>query len=130
MPFPSITHVALTVPDLSRSVAWYSTLFGAPPAIEQDENGFRSAVWLHPLIGLHQFAEPTRARFDERVTGLDHVAFGCTDRDELAAWQDRLDRLAIEHGEIVDVWYGSALSFRDPDNVALEFFCPAAGPTT
>jgi hypothetical protein len=30
--------------------------------------------------------------------------------------------LGIEHGEIVDARYGSGLSFRDPDNIALEFF--------
>ena len=28
------------------------------------------------------------------------------------------------HGGIVDASYGSGLSFRDPDNIALEFFAP------
>jgi len=28
------------------------------------------------------------------------------------------------HGGIVDAPYGSGLSFRDPDNIALEFFAP------
>ena len=30
------------------------------------------------------------------------------------------------HGEIVDAPYGSGLSFRDPDGIALEFFAPPA----
>ena len=30
----------------------------------------------------------------------------------------------LEHGGIVDAPYGSGLSFRDPDNIALEFFAP------
>jgi hypothetical protein len=30
----------------------------------------------------------------------------------------------ITHGGIVDAPYGSGLSFRDPDNIALEFFAP------
>ena len=30
----------------------------------------------------------------------------------------------IANGGIVDAPYGSGLSFRDPDNIALEFFAP------
>jgi catechol-2,3-dioxygenase len=57
---------------------------------------------------------------------LDHVAFACADRAELADWQSRLDALGIKHGGIVDAHYGSGLSFKDPDGVALEFFAPPA----
>jgi len=32
--------------------------------------------------------------------------------------------LGVEHGGIVDAPYGSGLSFRDPDGIALEFFAP------
>ena len=39
-------------------------------------------------------------------------------------WASRLDELGIEHGGIVDAHYGSGLSFRDPDGIALEFFAP------
>jgi len=54
------------------------------------------------------------------------VSFGCADRTELADWADRLDQLGISHGGIVDAHYGSGLSFRDPDGIALEFFAPPA----
>ena len=30
----------------------------------------------------------------------------------------------VAHGGIIDAPYGSGLSFRDPDNIALEFFAP------
>jgi catechol-2,3-dioxygenase len=63
--------------------------------------------------------------FDERRIGLDHLAFTCRDRDELEAWQIRLSELGIDNGGIVDADYGSGLSCRDPDNIALEFFTPA-----
>jgi hypothetical protein len=40
---------------------------------------------------------------------------------------DRLNELGIPHGGIVDAGYGSGLSFRDPDGIALEFFAPPSG---
>jgi predicted PurR-regulated permease PerM len=44
----------------------------------------------------------------------------------VAPWQARLDELGIGHGGVVDAHYGSGLSFRDPDGIALELFCPPA----
>ena len=41
-------------------------------------------------------------------------------------WAARLDELGVAHGDIVDAGYGSGLSFRDPDNIALELFAPPA----
>jgi glyoxylase I family protein len=125
--FPSLAHVALTVTDLARSVPWYQRLIGADPVLDEDTGPFRHVVFAvgDTLIGLHEFPEgATDAPFNERRVGLDHVAFACADRDELAAWQSRLEELGVAHGEIVDAGYGSGLAFRDPDNIALEFFAP------
>jgi catechol-2,3-dioxygenase len=126
--FPTITHVALTVSDLSRSAPWYERLFGSKPVIDEDTGPFHHVVWLlggQTLVGLHQF--PDRAddlSFDERRVGLDHLAFACRNRGELEEWKARLDELGIANGGVVDAPYGSGLSFRDPDNIALEFFAP------
>jgi hypothetical protein len=38
----------------------------------------------------------------------------------------RLDELGVAHGEVVDAHYGSGLSFKDPDGLPLEVFCPPA----
>ena len=57
--------------------------------------------------------------------GLDHIAFGFASRDELAEWAVRLDDLGVARSDIVDASYGSGLSFRDPDNIALELFAAA-----
>jgi glyoxylase I family protein len=126
--FPPIQHVAVTVSDLDRSVPWYRALFGAEPVLDEDTGPFRHVVWFlgGTLFGLHQFAasDPDRD-FDEHRLGLDHVAFGCAGRSELETWQQHLDDLGVAHGGIVDASYGSGLSFRDPDNLPLEFF---AGP--
>jgi glyoxylase I family protein len=126
--FPTIAHVAVTVSDLSKSVPWYERLFDAKPVLDEDTGPFRHVVWLvggQTLFGLHQFPDTVSgANFNERRVGLDHVAFACADRTALEGWQDWLGQLGVEHGSIVDAGYGSGLSFRDPDNIALEFFAP------
>ena len=125
--FPAVHHVALTVSDLDRSVPWYGGLIGADPVIDEDTGPFRHVVWLMngTLLGLHQFHDESAGTdFDEHSLGLDHVSFGCADRSELEAWESHLDGLGIEHGGIIDASYGSGLSFRDPDNLPLEFFAP------
>jgi glyoxylase I family protein len=126
--FPTITHVALTVSDLNRSVPWYERLFGAKPLLDEDTGPFRHVVWLvgeGNLVGLHQFPDaPDAVPFNERRVGLDHLAFACRDRGELEGWRARLDELGVANGGIVDAPYGSGVSFRDPDNIALEFFAP------
>jgi catechol 2,3-dioxygenase-like lactoylglutathione lyase family enzyme len=131
--FPALAHVAVTVSDLDRSVRWYGDLFGSEPVLDEDETvgGFHHTVFLldgGQLFGLHTHpgSGPDGA-FNERRTGMDHVAFACADRAELESWAQRLDELGIEHGGIVDAHYGSGVSFRDPDNIALEFFAPPAG---
>jgi glyoxylase I family protein len=130
-PFPPLTHVALTVRNLSVSVPWYGALFDAKPVIDEDTaSGFHHTVYLvgnNTLIGLHQHVKPAPdERFSEYRVGLDHVAFGCEDRAELERWMHRLDELGIEHSEILDAPYGSDVRFRDPDGIALEFFAPPA----
>jgi glyoxylase I family protein len=125
--FPAITHVALTVTSLERSVPWYKALFGSEPVLDEDTGPFHHVVWLMggTLVGIHQFPDLISTEpFDERRPGLDHLAFACASRTELEAWESRLNELGIANGGIVDAPYGSGLSFRDPDNIALEFFSP------
>jgi catechol-2,3-dioxygenase len=125
--FPAITHVALTVTSLERSVPWYRALFDSEPLIDEDTGPFHHVVWLTggTLVGIHQFPDlKSSDPFNERRPGLDHLAFGCANRAELEAWETRLNELGITNGGIVDAPYGSGLSFRDPDNIALEFFAP------
>jgi catechol-2,3-dioxygenase len=129
MAFPALNHIAVTVRDLEISGPWYRKLFGTPPIVdEHTEAGFRHLVWLlngGTLLGIHQHdRRAPDETFNELRVGLDHVGFGCANRAELENWVTRLGELGIEHGGIVDAPYGSGLSFRDPDGIALEFFAP------
>jgi glyoxylase I family protein len=121
----------VTVTDLGRSTRWYSQLLAAEPVLDEDEQagGFHHTVFAiggGHLLGLHTHPGGAAGSFDEHHAGLDHLAFACRDRDELQAWVTRLDELGIAHGGIKDASYGSGVSFRDPDGIALEFFAPPA----
>ncbi len=119
--------MALTVTSLERSVPWYRALFDSEPVLDEDTGLFHHVVWLMggTLVGIHQFPDLHSAEpFNERRPGLDHLAFACANRAELEAWERRLNELGIPNGGVVDAPYGSGLSFRDPDNIALEFFAP------
>jgi len=127
--FPALTHVALTVRDLSISAPWYRALFDAEPVIDEDTDpDLHHTVYMignSTLVGLHQHQQPAPDEmFSEFKVGLDHVAFGCSNRGELEKWALRLDELGIERSDIKDATYGSGVSFRDPDGIALEFFAP------
>ena len=126
---PAITHVAVTVTDLDASEAWYTMVLGVKPVLDEDTGPFRHIVYMlgNTLLGLHGFPDlASKNPFDERTPGLDHIAFGCASRSELVEWAARLDELGVAHDEIKDAGYGSGLSFRDPDNIALELFAPPA----
>ena len=128
MTFPGLQHVAITVSDLERSTKWYAALLGAEPVLDEDEESgtFHHTVFVLDggmLLGLHtHMGAETKEPFDERRTGLDHISFGLSGSAELERWRDRLDELGIAHGGVKKAGYGSGISFRDPDNIALEFF--------
>ena len=130
-PLPAVAHIALTVTDLAVSVPWYERLLGTKPVLDEDTAGYHHTVYQLPggtLLALHQHPSTTGHQdgFDEHRPGLDHLSFGVADRAELKDWQARLEELGVAHGEIADAHYGSALSFLDPDNIALELFAPPA----
>jgi catechol-2,3-dioxygenase len=126
--FPTLGHVAVTVNDLDVSRPWYQQLFGSDPVMDEDTGPFHHVVWMlgnGTLVGIHQFPNLDSSEpFNERRPGLDHVSFHCANRSELEQWEKRLNELGIQNGGVVDAPYGSGLSFRDPDNIALEFYAP------
>ncbi len=126
--FAGIAHVAVTVSDLDRSREFYGRLFGSSPVLDEDAGNFYHVVYLldgGTLFGLHTHQTPNdQPKFSEFRSGLDHVAFGLSSRSDLEKWVTKLDGLGIKHGGIVDAHYGSGVSFRDPDNIALELFAP------
>ncbi len=126
--FTNISHLDLTVCDAETSADWYCRVLGLRRLRRADLAGRIMIVLRHDdtglIIGLNQHSEPAADRFDERAPGLDHVGFGVGERSELDAWQARFAELGVQHSPVTDSPSGSgtALVFRDPDNIQLEFW--------
>lgn len=126
---PTINHLALTVTDLEASTAFYSRLWDTQPSGAMDDGPFTRRIFTLGqglTLGLTQHDEGSPTSFDEKLPGLDHVGFHVRDREDLVAWSRHLEGLGVSHSGLVEAPYGTALSFKDPDGIALEFFTPAA----
>lgn len=127
--FPGVSgahHVALTVTDLERSLAWWQRVFDLEVLFRED-GGARRAVVLRFggtsfLLGLVQHGDPEGGRFSPRRTGLDHLALATATRAELASWAEHLDALAVPHSGVVDIPAGAILNLADPDGIAVALF--------
>lgn len=123
-----IDHVAITVSDLGASSAFYERLFGFGPIGFLDGDGLSRRLFRLPSgtnIGLTQHERGAGGRFDPFTPGLDHVGFAVEGLDELRAWAAHLDAVGFANSGLVEADYGTALSVKDPDGVALEFFVAA-----
>ncbi len=123
--FNGIHHLALTVSDLKASVAFYQRVFGFAPASELEGDNLQRTLFALPggtNLGLTQHRPSTTEIFSPFRPGMDHLGFGVSTRAELSAWADHLTSIEVAHSGLVEAPYGTALSFADPDGIALEFF--------
>jgi catechol 2,3-dioxygenase-like lactoylglutathione lyase family enzyme len=110
-------HVHVAVADLSQSIRFYSTLFGADPSVEKPDY----AKWMleDPRVN---FAISTRSR----EPGVNHLGIQVESREELAEIAGRLK--AAEHPtddqQAISCCYAqSSKSWSaDPQGVAWETF--------
>ena len=115
-----VDHASLTVTDLDRSERFYTDVlellrladFGTVRILLHRSTSFMLALIRHDAAHGDQFTE--------LHTGLDHLGFGVSAREELVAWERHLETLGVEYTPIRDMEFGSHLNFRDPDHIALE----------
>ena len=134
---PDITGqvVILTVTDAGRSAAWYCDLLGAQEtgryvrpdghvalvSITEPGSGMELCLACHGADA---------GSFSEFRAGLDHLEFLVPQRSDLDTWASRLDDRGIGHSGVRQPSYtaNAMLTFRDPDNIQLEFFWRAPTP--
>ena len=110
-------HLALTVADLGRSVAFYSRLFGAEPTVLKKDY----AKWMleDPKINLSLSTHG-------EVKGVDHVGLQADTQDEFDAMKAALIKAEgplLEQPDTTCCYARSTKTWtRDPDDVAWETF--------
>ena len=126
----TVHHVTLTVLDAERSAEWYQRVLGPADAVTRAGDGWHRSrmAWPDGLVVGVTAHEATAAgdAFDARRVGLDHIGLACSSEDEVRAWAERLDELGVDRGPVETVPYGWAVTARDPDGIAIEFFCAKA----
>lgn len=119
------SHIDLTVADCERSVTWWEDVLGFVSVSSSRGQTFETRSLIHPsgvVVTLMRHDELVGGtQFDERRVGLDHLAFEVSD-EELTRWVEHLDTKGVAHSGIVDIGWGPTVTFRDPDNIQLEFF--------
>jgi catechol 2,3-dioxygenase-like lactoylglutathione lyase family enzyme len=120
-----IHHLTLNVADLERSKAFYSGVLGFVP--DQDFPGEKLRYRIGPYTRLVLVppvpGTPEGDRFSEARIGLDHVSLGVRSPAVLERLVDTLRAAGVEtRGIQSDALGPSLVCFRDPDNIAWEFF--------
>jgi catechol 2,3-dioxygenase-like lactoylglutathione lyase family enzyme len=111
-------HVHVGVEDLDRSIAFYSTLFGADPTVTKSDY----AKWMleDPRVN---FAISTG---EHAGKGIEHLGIQVESGDELAEVYGRLkaaDRPVLEEGATTCCYAKSEKSWiADPDGIVWEAF--------
>ncbi|HVV09679.1 VOC family protein [Amycolatopsis sp.] len=131
----SVHHLALTVTDVDRSVPWYERVLELKEVArrEDPESGIRKVFMRAQAdsfsVILVQHPDTERGGFDERRTGLDHVAFKVETYFELKEWEQRLADYGVTYSpaKASRTLPGSAVVvFRDPDGIQLEVWADPA----
>jgi glyoxylase I family protein len=123
-----VHHVTLTVTDVARSEAFYTTALGFQRAATFGPRSVLSNGQF--LLVLTPPPDPSRAiagdRFNENRIGLDHLSIGVASRAELEAAKGHLEQRGgakLEIKELPDFKL-LVLAFRDPDNIQVELTAP------
>ncbi|OBI47591.1 hypothetical protein A5707_19155 [Mycobacterium kyorinense] len=116
------SHIDLTVTDCDRPAAWWEDVLGFASVSSSRGDTFETRSMIHAsgvVVTLMRHDELVGGtQFDERRIGLDHLAFEVGD-EELQRWVEHLDTSGVAP---VDIGWGPTVTFRDPDNIQLEFF--------
>jgi glyoxylase I family protein len=116
-------HITLNVTDLPRARAFYEGVLGFE--VDQDFPGYKLRVRVGTSWARLVLCPPPGTvdadRFSEYRIGLDHLSFGAS-RAEIDRLADALTAAGVRANLSQDALGPAVLCFRDPDNIALEFF--------
>ncbi len=117
-------HVKLPVSDVAASREWYERVLGFRTDIEFVEEGVVRGVGLARDGAAGSLAlrhDPERAK---ALSGFDALALLVPTREEVRAWEARLDRTGEPHGGVVTGHRGGAVlvGLHDPDGIEIRLY--------
>jgi catechol 2,3-dioxygenase-like lactoylglutathione lyase family enzyme len=126
MPLAGFHHVKLPVSDVTRSRDWYARVLDLHTVLEFVEEGILMGVALDDPAGTASVAlrhDPARAA---AMAGFDPIALLVPTRDELSAWEQRLNDLREPHGGIITGHAGWVIvGLHDPDGIEIRLYTPS-----
>ncbi|SDK86376.1 Glyoxalase/Bleomycin resistance protein/Dioxygenase superfamily protein [Glycomyces sambucus] len=127
-------HIGLNVTELTRSIAFYRTVFELELLGERAEGEHRYAFLGHDGDLVLTLWQQSEGGFDASRAGLHHLSFEAPDIDAVhraeAVLKDAGAELVydgvVPHGEGAS---SGGLFFTDPDGTRLEIYAPAGADT-
>ena len=117
-----LSHLGLTVRDVPAAQRFWTSVMGFATLVEGDD----FCMFFEPssklAIGVTNQQGQAAGSFDERRTGLDHVALAVADVATLLRWEQRLTELDVPHSPIAASDAGHHLNLRAPDDFPVELF--------
>ncbi|OZM81393.1 VOC family protein [Pseudonocardia sp. MH-G8] len=122
-------HVALNVTDLSRSTAFYRTVFAFDVLAERADGDRRFALLGRDGVLVVALWEQSAGSFAADLPGLHHLSFEVADIDAVRRAETILRGLDVEFAYDGIVPHGEGASsggvfFADPDGIRLEIYAP------
>jgi catechol 2,3-dioxygenase-like lactoylglutathione lyase family enzyme len=117
-------HVKVPVSDVESSRTWYERALGLETVIEFTEAGELMGVALQDPSTSVQIALRLDAERSAALAGFDPLALLVGSREDVAAWQARLDELGVVHGGIVEGHGGGSVlvGLHDPDGIEVRIY--------
>jgi len=119
-----VDHLVFRVRDPALSAAFYQRLFGDPVF----RNGAAFMYQVGPTLLFFTPAPPSDAPYNKEQPGLNHIALGTRDLQQLRSIAAHLDTAGIKHSGIGIDQHGKKeyIWLNDPDGFRLEFYCRPA----
>jgi len=121
-----LTHVSLSVSDLSASLRFYRDVLGLTTLREPFEGEAfrgREAMVLagRTAVCLQEHEDCDGSGFDHRRPGLDHLALAVESTAALHRFAERLTASGVPHSAVKSLpGYGHIVELRDPDGILIE----------
>ena len=116
-----VDHLVFRVSDLDRTERFYTALLGQAPTRAEDSITYAAG---ETLLFFTRSARHSGEPYEKEKVGLNHLAFGVRNIEELRTIQAQLDSAGISHSGIGIDRYGRKefIWLDDPDGMRVEFY--------